>query len=58
MDRYVESYRTEMVAFVEAVRNGTEPPVGGKDGLLSVAIGLAAKKSVAENRPVRVAELL
>ena len=58
MDRYVESYRTEMVAFVEAVRNGTEPPVGGKDGLLSVAIGLAAKKSVAENRPVRIAELL
>jgi myo-inositol 2-dehydrogenase / D-chiro-inositol 1-dehydrogenase len=58
MDRYVESYRTELAAFVEAVRNGTPPPVGGMDGLLSVAAGLAAKKSVAENRPVRVAELL
>lgn len=58
MDRYLESYRTEMTAFVEAVRKGTPPPVGGDDGLLSVAVALAAKKSVAENRPVRVAEIL
>ncbi len=58
MDRYVESYRTEMAAFVESIAKRTPPPVGGNDGLLSVAIALASKKSVAENRPVRIAEIL
>jgi hypothetical protein len=31
--------------------------VGGDDGLKAVVIGLAAKKSVAENRPVATAEI-
>ncbi len=35
-----------------------EIPVSGKDILMSVAIGLAAKKSIAENRPVKLGELL
>ncbi len=58
MDRYVESYCTEMKAFVDAVLTKTPPPVGGEDGLFSVAIALAARRSVQENRPVRVAECL
>ena len=33
-------------------------PVPGKDGLMSVAIGLAAKRSARENRPVRLDEIL
>jgi myo-inositol 2-dehydrogenase/D-chiro-inositol 1-dehydrogenase len=33
-------------------------PVDGNDGLISMAIGLAAKKSVEENRPVQVKEIL
>ncbi len=58
MDRYTESYLREMKIFVEAVLMGGEIPVTGRDGLLSVAIGLAAKKSMQENRPVQVSEIL
>ena len=31
-----------------------DPPVGGRDGLMSVLVGLAAARSMAENRPVKV----
>jgi len=58
MDRYAESFSAEMAAFVEAVARNQEVPVSGEDGLQSVAIGLAAKRSVAENRLVKLAEIL
>lgn len=58
MDRYTESYAIEIEAFVNAVINNAEIPVTGKDGLMSIAVGLAAKKSVAENRPVKLSEIL
>ena len=58
MDRYTESYYREMKVFVEAIVSGGEIPVTGRDGLLSVAIALAAKKSMQENRPVKVSEIL
>lgn len=58
MDRYTESYYREMKAFVDAVVNDGELPVTGRDGLLSVAIALAAKASQKENRPVKVEEVL
>jgi myo-inositol 2-dehydrogenase/D-chiro-inositol 1-dehydrogenase len=58
LERYAESYLNEMRAFVDAVRNNKPVPVTGKDGLMSVAIGLAATKSAKENRPVAVAEIL
>ena len=56
MERYTESYRREMQAFVDAVRDNKPVPVSGMDGLQAVAIGLAAAQSVRENRPVAVAE--
>jgi myo-inositol 2-dehydrogenase/D-chiro-inositol 1-dehydrogenase len=58
MDRYVESYAIEIEAFIDAVVNDKDVPVSGKDGLMSVAIGLAARKSVIENRPVKLSEIL
>ena len=58
MDRYVQSYAIEMEAFIQAVFNDETVPVPGKEGLISVAIGLAAKRSALENRPVRLAEIL
>lgn len=58
MDRYLEAYSNELKAFCEAVLNNKPVPVGGQDGLMSVAIGLAAKKSVAEGRPVKIEEVL
>ncbi len=57
MERYAESYRREMQAFVEAIREKRPVPVGGADGLAAVAIGLAAAKSVREHRPVALAEV-
>jgi myo-inositol 2-dehydrogenase/D-chiro-inositol 1-dehydrogenase len=58
MERYTESYREEMRAFVDAVREDLPVPVGGHDGLMAVLIGLAAMRSARENRPVRPAEFL
>jgi myo-inositol 2-dehydrogenase/D-chiro-inositol 1-dehydrogenase len=58
MDRYLQSYENEMAAFIDAVVNDKPVPVPGIDGLISVAIGLAAKKSAMENRPVKISEIL
>ncbi len=57
MDRYVEAYASEMKEFCRAIAEDRPVPVGGRDGLLSIAIGLAAKKSLAEKRPVKVSEV-
>ncbi len=54
LERYQASFNAELEAFFDCVREDREPPVGGRDGLMSVLIGLAAGQSLAENRPVRV----
>ncbi len=48
----------EHLGFVESIRNGTPPQVTLTDGLWSVAVGEAAHRSIAENRPVRLDELV
>lgn len=58
LERYMQSFATEMNQFIDAIVNDTEPPVGIEAGLQSVLIALAAKKSVAEHRPVKLEELL
>jgi myo-inositol 2-dehydrogenase/D-chiro-inositol 1-dehydrogenase len=58
MDRYIEAYANEMKIFCNAVINDLPLPVTGEDGLMSVAIALAAKKSYLENRPVKISEIL
>jgi len=57
MDRYTESYLREMQAFVVAVQTRKPVPVTGHDGLMAVVIGLAAAKSVRENRTVKLSDL-
>lgn len=57
LERYAESYRREMQAFVDAVKKEEPVPVGGEDGLKAAAIALAAGKSARENRPVKLAEI-
>lgn len=57
MDRYKESYLGEMQAFVDSVQGGKPVPVTGNDGLMAVAIGLAAAKSAKENLPVKLSEV-
>lgn len=58
MDRYTESYANEMKVFCNAVLNDLSLPVSGQDGLMSVAIAFAAKKSYLENRIVKLSEIL
>ena len=57
LERYMESFAEEMRQFVDACENGTEVPVGIHAGMQSVKIGLAAKKSVEEHRPVKMSEM-
>ena len=57
MDRYTESFVTEVRAFVQAVRENRPTLVAGADGLIAVVIGIAARKSYDEGRPVRMDEL-
>jgi len=57
LERYQESYIIEMQEFVNALNMDGEMPVGGQDGLMSILIGLAARKSVKENRPVKITEV-
>jgi myo-inositol 2-dehydrogenase/D-chiro-inositol 1-dehydrogenase len=57
MTRYTEAYAAEVEAFVDAVVNDKPVAVGGVDGRAALAVGLAAKKSYAEKRPVKVNEI-
>ncbi len=54
LERYRESYVAELREFVAAIREDRAPLVTGDDGRIPVVIGLAAQRSLAENRPVRV----
>jgi myo-inositol 2-dehydrogenase / D-chiro-inositol 1-dehydrogenase len=58
LERYDASYNQEIKEFIEALVSGGNMPVDGQDGLISVAIGLAAKKSVTEGRTVAISEIL
>ncbi|GAC1431042.1 MAG: inositol 2-dehydrogenase [Ktedonobacteraceae bacterium] len=57
IERYTQSYVTEMEAFVDSVLHDTPVPVTGNDGRMALVLGLAAKKSLAEHRPVRISEI-
>ena len=57
MERYTQAYVNEIKAFVDCVLNDTPPPVSGLDGRVPVVMGLAAAKSLAEGRPVRLEEI-
>ena len=57
MDRYTESFASEIAAFVEAVQQDKPTPVTGHDGRVPVVMGLAAGKSHREGRPVKLSEV-
>lgn len=57
LERYMQAYVAEVSAFIDAVVNDKAVAVSAEDGLKPVLIGLAAKKSLAENRPVRISEI-
>jgi myo-inositol 2-dehydrogenase/D-chiro-inositol 1-dehydrogenase len=57
IERYTESFVTEMTAFVDAVLHDTPVPVTGRDGRIPVVMALAAQKSLVGHRPVRLSEI-
>lgn len=57
LERYQESFIEELVQFFNAIASGEETPVVGKDGLVPLLMGIAAKKSLKENRPVPISEI-
>ena len=57
LERYMDSFAKEMNCFIDAIENNTDTPLGVEDGLKPVIMGLAAKKSVEEHRPVKISEI-
>jgi len=57
LERYMQSFATEVKGFIHAIENDTDTLVGVEDGLKSVLMGIAAKKSVEEHRPVKLSEI-
>ena len=57
LDRYAQAFKTEMLEYIKSLKNGTKVLVGGEDGMSSLKIGLAAIKSLQENRPVKITEI-
>jgi len=57
MDRYAKSYLNEMKIFIDSIANDEEIIVGADDGLQATRIAFAAKKSMEECRPVKLAEI-
>lgn len=57
LERYMQSFATEVGCFIDAIENDTDTPLGVVDGLKPVLMGIAAKKSVEEHRPVKLSEI-
>jgi myo-inositol 2-dehydrogenase/D-chiro-inositol 1-dehydrogenase len=57
MQRYVDSYAAEIEAFVDAVLGDAPVSVSGQDGRMALLVGLAAKQSYMERRPVRLSDM-
>ena len=57
LERYMESFIAELKDFAQSIREDTTPPVVGIDGRIPVVIGMAARKSYLENRPVKLSEI-
>lgn len=57
-DRFAWGYIREIEHFIESIRSDTAPRVTGSDGRWAVAAVIAGTRSILEQRPVRLAEIL
>jgi myo-inositol 2-dehydrogenase/D-chiro-inositol 1-dehydrogenase len=57
LDRYMESYASELQNFFYCLETDQEPSPNGEDGLQDVLMAIAAQKSFKENRPVKISEI-
>ena len=54
LDRYQASYLAELRSFFHAIRHKQAAAVDGRDGLIAVIIGHAAKQSWQSHQPIRI----
>ncbi len=57
LERYIQSYRDEIQSFIQAIEQEKPIEVNVYDGMHPVRMGLAAKRSLAEGRPVKLSEI-
>jgi len=57
LDRYIDSYISEINEFAASIRRGAQPSVSLYDGLQAERIAFAAKKSLLERRVVHMSEV-
>lgn len=57
LDLWRDSFVAELESFLDAVQQDTEPLVIGLDGRYPLLMGLAAPRSLRENRPVKHCEI-
>ncbi len=57
LERYMQAYVNEITQFIDCIANDKQVPVSIEDGLQAVVIGVAAKKSLEEGRPVSLDEI-
>ena len=57
LDRYSDSYRAEMQAFVDCVLNDEPSPVTGLDGRAPIVLAIAAQRSYEDERPVEISAI-
>ncbi len=58
LERFMGAYRAEVQAFVNAVHEGKTPAPGAEDAVETLRVALAATKSLKEERPVEVSEIV
>lgn len=58
LERYMNAYRAEWSAFVDAVESGSDMPVTLEDGVAALAMAEAATRSSQSGRPVILDEVL
>jgi len=54
LDRYVDSYRLEIAAFIATIRDGGQAPVTAEDGYRALVLAEAAAASHEAGRPARI----
>jgi predicted dehydrogenase len=57
-ERMGDAFVSMLQVFVDCVHENLDPPVGVEDGLATLAVALAGRKSIQQGRPVAVSEIL
>lgn len=57
-ERYIHSYSKEMESFIDALLNNKPVSIKNADVIMATVLAYAAKKSLDEQRPVKVSEVM